>query len=120
MQRIKKGDFVQVISGNDVGLRGQVEDVLKDWYIDRHHRRIRRNPNGDRVRVEGVNVRKKHKKRAQNKLGEIVEIRVPIHVSNVMLVCPNCDEATRVNYHEEDGKKVRVCKRCGKPIDKTS
>lgn len=120
MQRIKKGDTVQVVSGIDFGVRGQVEEVLNDWYIDRHDRRVRRNPDGDRVRVEGVNVRKKHKKRTQSKGGEIVEIRAPIHISNVMLVCPSCQEATRVGFHVEDDRKTRVCKRCGSSIDKTS
>lgn len=119
MQRIKSNDLVQVISGNDLGSRGKVEEVIYAWNIDyKTRKRIDRNPNGDRVRVEGINVRKKHKKRtAPNMPGEIVEIRVPIHISNVMLVCPHCDEATRVGFKIEDNKKSRFCKRCLASID---
>jgi large subunit ribosomal protein L24 len=47
-------------------------------------------------------------------------VEAPIHISNVMLVCPNCDEAVRVGFKFEDDKKVRVCKRCDANIDKVS
>jgi large subunit ribosomal protein L24 len=119
MQRIKKDDIVQVISGNENGNRGAVEDVIRGWYVDRRTRkRLGRKPDNDRVCVEGLNIRKKHKKKtAPNMAGEVVEISAPIHISNVMLVCPHCDEATRVGFKTVDAKKVRYCKRCDANID---
>jgi large subunit ribosomal protein L24 len=119
MQRIKKGDLVQIISGNQVGVRGTVEEVIHAWYIDQQtKKRVKLDPNKDLVRVEGVNVRKKHKKRtAPNIPGEIVDITTPVHISNVMVVCKKCDEATRIGYKQDGDKKTRFCKRCNSAID---
>lgn len=119
MQKIKENDLVQVISGNDLGIRGTVEEVIHTWTIDQKtKKRLGRNPNGDCLRVEGVNVRKKHRRRTSpTSHGEIVEIRAPIHISNVMLVCPHCDEAVRVGFKKEGLRKVRYCKRCQANID---
>ena len=106
--RIKKGDAVQVISGNDQGLRGAVQRLL---------------PRKDRIVVAGVNVVKKHQRPVRAGRGEvqagIIEFEAPIHISNVMLVCPQCDEPTRVGFtrQEEDSRKVRVCKACGEVVD---
>jgi large subunit ribosomal protein L24 len=122
MQRIKTGDTVQVVTGNEIGARGEVEKVVRDWYVDRFNRRIRRNPDGDRVIVRGVNIRKKHQRpvsQTRTQTG-IIERESPIHISNVMLVCPNCDEPSRIRFNAEGDKKVRVCKRCGSPIDRIS
>lgn len=122
MQRIKKGDTIQVITGNEIGARGEVEKVLVDWYVDRDNRRIRRNPDGDKLVVRGVNIRKKHQRpisQTRTQTG-IIERESPVHISNVMLVCPSCDEASRVGFRIEGDKKLRVCKRCGTPIDKVS
>lgn len=122
MQRIKKGDTVQVISGNEVGARGQVEKVLYGWLVTNSHERLGRDPNADRVVVRGVNVRKKHQRRTgqtQTQTG-IIDVELPLHISNVMLVCPSCDEAARVSFSVQENKKVRVCKRCGATIDKVS
>src|ERR1700752_3398007 len=122
MQRIKKGDTVQVITGNEIGAQGEVEKVLVDWYVDRDNQRIRRDPDGDKLVVRGVNVRKKHQRpisQTRTQTG-IIERETPVHISNVMLVCPNCDEASRVRFDIEGDKKLRVCKRCGSPIDKVS
>lgn len=122
MQRIKKGDTVQVITGNEIGARGEVEKVLVDWYVDRDNRRVRRNPDGDKLVVRGVNIRKKHQRpisQTRTQTG-IIEREAPVHISNVMLVCPNCDEASRVGFRIEGDKKMRFCKRCGTPIDKVS
>ncbi|MBE7557089.1 MAG: 50S ribosomal protein L24 [Anaerolineales bacterium] len=122
MQRIKKGDTVQVITGNEIGARGEVEKVLVDWYVDRDNRRLRRNPEGDKLVIRGVNIRKKHQRpisQTRTQTG-IIERESPVHISNVMLVCPNCDEASRIGFRIEGDKKVRVCKRCGAPIDKVS
>ncbi len=122
MQRIKKGDTVQVITGNEIGARGEVEKVLQAWYVDRDNRRIKRNPDSDKLVIRGVNIRKKHQRpisQTRTQTG-IIEREVPVHISNVMLVCPNCDEASRIGFNIEGDKKVRVCKRCSSPIDKVS
>lgn len=107
MQRIKKGDTVEVIAGKDKGVRGAVLRVI---------------PKKDRVVVESVNVVKKHQKPVQAGRGQvqpgIIEFEAPIHLSNVMIVCTQCSEKTRVGYRvTEDGKKVRVCRKCGADID---
>jgi large subunit ribosomal protein L24 len=105
--KIKKGDTVEVISGNDRELRGTVQWVF---------------PKAGRVVISGINVVKKHQRpmragRAQVQPG-IIEFEAPIHISNVMLVCPQCDQRTRVGFTWlEDGRKVRVCKQCDEIID---
>jgi large subunit ribosomal protein L24 len=120
MQKIKKGDTIQVISGNEVGARGEVERVMNAKRVDRKKRVVGRDTNADRLLVRGVNVRKKHQRpisQTRTQTG-IIDKELPIHVSNVMLVCPNCDEAVRVGVTlDGDGKRKRVCKRCNKNID---
>ncbi len=100
---IKKGDKVKVLSGKDKGKEGVVLRAL---------------PQKERVVVEKVNIIKKAMRPTQqNPQGGISTVEAPIHVSNVMLVCPECKQATRVNHkRDEDGKKIRVCKKCGKDI----
>ena len=101
--KIKKGDFVVVIAGKDKGKRGKV---------------IRSLPREQRVVVEGVNLVKKHTRPSGRNKGGIITVEAPIHVSNVMLLCPQCQSATRVGYRFlDDGRKVRVCKKCGEIID---
>jgi large subunit ribosomal protein L24 len=107
MQRIKKGDTVLVIAGKDKGTQGEVLRVL---------------PKADRVVVEKVNIVKKHQRPVQAGRGQMqpgrIEFEAPIHLSNVMLVCTQCGEATRVGFRvTEDDKKVRVCRKCSKDID---
>jgi large subunit ribosomal protein L24 len=107
MQRIKKDDHVAVIAGKDKGSRGRVLRVL---------------PRENRVVVEQVNIVKKHQRPVQAGRGQVqpgrIEFEAPIHMSNVMLVCTQCDQATRVGFRvTEDGMKVRVCRKCGKDID---
>jgi len=119
MQRIKKGDTVQVISGNEIGARGDVEKIITGWNV-KNKQRLDRDPDGDRVVVRGVNIRKKHQRptgQTRTQTG-IIDVEIPIHISNVMLVCPNCDEAVRVGFRFEDERKVRFCKRCDANIDK--
>ncbi|HMM27497.1 MAG: 50S ribosomal protein L24 [Chloroflexota bacterium] len=106
MQRIKKGDTVEVIAGKDKGTRGEVLRVI---------------PKKDRVVIERVNIVKKHQRPVQAGRGQvqpgIIEFEAPIHLSNVMLVCPQCEARTRVGYRtNEDGRKVRVCRKCGQDI----
>ena len=105
MQRIKKDDLVRVVSGKDRGKEGRVLKVL----IDR-----------DKVVVEGRNMVTKHLRpqtSAVNPDGGRVRMEAPIHVSNVMPVCPSCDHAARVGYELTDEgdrtTKTRVCKQCG-------
>lgn len=101
---IKKNDTVKVIAGN---YKGKIGKVLKVF------------PEKERVLVEGVNIVKKHvRKSSRYPQGGIIEMEAPIHVSNVMLICPKCGEATRVGHAKlvsADGKKgkMRVCKKCG-------
>lgn len=100
---IKKGDKVKVLAGKDKGAEGIV---------------ITSKPSTQRVTVEKVNMMKKAMRPTQaNPEGGIATVEAPIHVSNVMLICPSCKEATRVSIKREDGKKVRVCKKCGADID---
>jgi large subunit ribosomal protein L24 len=103
--KIKKGDTVEVISGDDKGVRGTVHAVY---------------PKEMRVVVSGVNIVKKHQRRTgdvRTQFG-IIEREGPLHISNVALVCPNCDKPTRVGYEvAEDGTKSRVCRRCNESID---
>ena len=100
--KIKRDDKVIVLSGKDKGKTGKV--LVAD-------------PKALKVIVEGVNVATKHQK-AQKKGqdGGIIKIETPIYVSKVQLVCPKCGKGTRVAYKIVDGKKVRVCKKCGAEI----
>jgi large subunit ribosomal protein L24 len=107
MQRVKKGDTVQVIAGKDIGERGTVEAVM---------------PKADRVVVQGINLLKRHRKArqagARQVPAQIVEFDGPIHLSNVMPVCPKCDKPTRVGFRvRDDGFKTRVCRKCGADMD---
>jgi large subunit ribosomal protein L24 len=96
--KLKKGDRVKVIAGKDVGKDGVIMRVI---------------PEKNRVIVEGVNVAKKHQRptRATMQAG-IIDKDMPIHVSNVALICGTCG-ATRLGYRFDDsGKKIRVCRKC--------
>ena len=100
--KIKKDDKVVVLAGKDKGKQGKV--LIAD-------------PKGGKVVVEGVNVATKHQKpQGQGKEGGIIKIETPLYVSKVQLVCPKCGKGTRVGYKLADGKKVRVCKKCGAEI----
>ena len=115
MRKIKKGDLVQVISGDDKGQRGTVQKVIIGKRRDGS-----RDPNDVRVLVSGVNLVKKHQRRTPDVRTQygIIEMEAPIHISNVALVCPRCDKPTKVGFRVfEDGTKSRYCKRCGELID---
>ena len=104
MTKIKRDDLVLVIAGKDKGRRGKVLRVF---------------PRRSRVMVEKVNVVKRHQRPTQTIQGGIIEKEAPIHLSNVMLICPKCGEPTRVGFKFlQDGRKVRSCKKCGEIIDK--
>lgn len=101
---IKLNDNVVVITGKYAGKQGKV---------------VATSPKNGTVTVEGVNVHKKAQKaRKANEVSKIVEIDAPIDVSNVMLVCSGCDKAVRVKHSVQDGKKIRVCPKCGAVLDK--
>jgi large subunit ribosomal protein L24 len=128
MERIKKGDLVEVITGRDAAaarregkvIQGTVHRVVRGYRIDRHHRRVGRDYDKDRVVVQGVNLITKHQRRTGDVRTQVgrIEREAPIHISNVMLVCPSCKEPTRVGFRVyEDGSKARYCKRCDEAID---
>ena len=106
--KIRKGDTVEVINGReaDKGKRGEVIKVL---------------PDEGRVVVQGVNIRKKHQRQMQAKgrtlSPGVIEFEAPVHISNVMFVCPKCDEATRVGIDRDEENVRRVCKKCGAHLD---
>ncbi len=106
--KIRKGDTVEVISGRseDKGKRGEVIRVL---------------PDENRVVVQGVNIRTKHQRQVQSQGRTInpgrVRFEAPMHISNVMLVCPKCGKPTRVSVQRDGETARRVCKHCQASID---
>lgn len=104
MRSIRQDDLVEVLTGKDRGKRGQVREVL---------------PDPQRVIVQGVNIVKKHMKaQALGTQAGIIEIEASIHRSNIAVVCPDCDKATRIGFRRRlDGVKVRYCKRCDEDLD---
>lgn len=102
MLRIKKGDTVKVLSGNDKNKTGKVLEVI---------------PKTEKILVEGVNVKVKHvKPRRAGEEGGIKSLEFPIHASKVNVVCPKCGKATRIGFELDKDNKVRVCKKCGAKI----
>ena len=101
--KIRKGDTVEIISGrfDDKGRRGEVINVL---------------PKVDRVVVQGINLRTKHQAQVQTQGRTInpglIKFEGPMHISNVMLVCPKCDQPTRVGVQRDEDGAHRVCKKC--------
>ena len=101
---VKTGDNVLVIAGKDKGKSGKVSAV---------------NAKEGTVLVENINIVTKHQKaRTQNEKSGIFKRPAPIDASNIMVICPVCNKATRIAHAEIDGKKVRSCKKCGASLDK--
>ena len=103
--RIRKNDKVKVTVGKDKDKVGKVLKILKKK---------------DTVLVEKINMVKRHTKPNpyQKQQGGILDKEMPIHISNVMVVCDKCKEATRVGYRKtDDGKKMRFCKKCNENMD---
>lgn len=99
---LKKNDKVLVIAGKDKGKTGKIIKILKEK---------------NKALVEGVNIVKKHQKPTPNSSGGIIEKEAPIHLSNLMIICPKCTEHTRISKKIlEDGSKVRICKKCGEEL----
>ena len=101
--KVKKNDTVLVITGKDAGKTAKVLAAM---------------PKANKVIVDGINVQKKHKKaRSAQEVSAIQNQSGPIDASNVMVVCPVCNKATRIAYQVEGDKKVRLCKKCGAVLD---
>jgi large subunit ribosomal protein L24 len=100
--KLRKGDRVQVLSGKD---RGSTGDVMRVY------------PKTNRVIVEGVNRAKKHQKATRATMqGGIIDKDMPISASSVAIVCPNCGPS-RIGYQvDADGRKKRVCRKCGRDL----
>jgi large subunit ribosomal protein L24 len=103
MQGLKKGDLVKVIAGKEKGRTGKILKTIREK---------------DRVVVEKLNLLKKHKKADGKSKGGVIEKEGSIHASNVLLICNKCDTGVRLGYKIlEDGKKVRVCKKCNEILE---
>jgi large subunit ribosomal protein L24 len=106
--KIKKGDTVEVISGKleEKGKRGEVIKVM---------------PSDQGVVISGINLHTKHQRQVQTQGRTVapgkVKFEAPVHVSNVMVVCPKCSKPTRVGIERIDNKAVRICKKCKAQID---
>lgn len=105
--RIRRGDTVEIISGRDKGVQGQVMRVL---------------PRDHKIVVQGANVRKKHQRQVQaagrTMSPGIIQFEAPVDISHVMLVCPKCGELTRVAFQRDaEGGRSRVCKSCQSVVD---
>jgi large subunit ribosomal protein L24 len=99
MQKIRKGDTVQVMKGKDAGKKGKVLMVFRS---------------SGRVLVEALNLHKKHRKATQqNQQGGIINIEAPIAGGNLMVVCKNCSLPSRIGFQvTKDNVKNRICKKC--------
>ena len=101
--KVKKNDNVLVITGKDVKKTGKVLVAM---------------PKANKIVVEGVNVQEKNRKaRSAQETSQKIKKEGPIDASNVMVVCPTCNKATRVAYAIEGDKKARICKKCGAVLD---
>ncbi len=101
--KLKLNDTVRVIAGKDKGKSGKI---------------IKINHKGKKVVVEKINLKTKHIKKTKQKAGERIKFEGTIDSSNVMLLCPNCKEATRIGYKIlAKGGKERICKKCKETVD---
>ena len=108
---VRRGDTVLVLAGKDAGKRGTVD-------------RIEKTKRGLGVVIPGLNMAKRHQRaRSRTQSAGIIDLPVPLHVSNVQVICPRCDRPTRVGHSMSEGEhaqRTRVCKRCGEQIEVTS
>jgi large subunit ribosomal protein L24 len=101
---VRKGDTVMVVAGKDKNKTGKVLQIL---------------PKKDGVVVEGLNIVKRHTKAKGNEPGGILEKEAPVHFSNVQMYCSKCRKPVRTrNLALDDGKKARICVKCGEAFDK--
>lgn len=101
IMKIRKGDKVKILLGKDRGKEGKVEFV---------------SGKRKKVFVSGANLYKRHVRKQGTIEGGIIDIPKPLNISNVALVCPNCNKITRVGFKLEKDLKMRICKKCGKEI----
>lgn len=100
---IRKNDLVEVITGEERERRGRVLEVI---------------PEKSKAIVEGVNLVKKHQRaRSQAKPSGIVTVPAPLHISNLMLICPKCSKKTKVRMEKIENKRVRICRECGESLE---
>lgn len=100
--KILSGDEVEVIHGRNKGARGTVRQHL---------------PKEDKVIVEGLNIVRRHVRREMGRRAGIVEMEAPLWKSKVMVVCPSCDEPSRVGFRvDSEGNKTRYCKKCDEAL----
>ena len=108
---VHQGDTVKIIAGKDRGQQGRVERAF---------------PRRELVIVEGHNLAKRHMKPAGGRPGGIIEKAMPLHVSNVMVICTECGQPTRIAHDrvpqgaDQKERVRRICKKCGKPIQEQS
>ncbi len=102
---LKKDDIVQVVAGKEKGKKGKVLSFM---------------PDQSRVKIEKLNMVKRHMKGdGKTRQAGILEIESSIHISNVLLVCDKCGKGVRIKRKKlEDGKRVRICQKCGEVIDR--
>lgn len=101
--KFKVGDTVKITLGKDRGKTGKIEKVL---------------PKSQAVIVTGLNLYKKHlKARGEGKPGSLVDLPRPLTLAKISLICPKCHEVTRIGFEGQAKKKIRICKKCTKPID---
>lgn len=100
MLKIKKNDRVKILNGKDRGKTGKV---------------LRIAPGKGFVYIEGINTIKVHtRSKKQNQPGGIISKEGPVHISNVSVICPNCNKPSRIGFDtRKTGEKVRICKKCG-------
>jgi large subunit ribosomal protein L24 len=104
MNKIKRNDTVQVLSGKDRGKQGQVRRMI---------------PKEGRAIVTGVNIVKKHRRpRTANETGGIIEMEAPLHISKLMVICPSCGKPSRIGIRTKpDGTRFRYCKKCESELE---
>lgn len=100
--KLKLKDQVQVITGKDKGKKGAITKLLQKQ---------------NKIVVEKVNIRTKHIKKTTEKPGSKIQFEAPIDASNVMVICPNCNKASRVGYKKLEKGKERICKKCKETLD---
>lgn len=101
--KIKKGDTVLITNGKDNGKTGKVTKSL---------------PSKNKVVIAGLNLAKKHSRpNRKNPRGGIIDLFMPVSVSNVLVICPRCNKTTRVEYKITEKSKLRVCKKCHESLD---